>query len=115
MATRPIEKQIDVDAPRERVWSVLTGGSTYRQWTAVFAEGSYAETDWQEGGSVRFLGPDGPGCSVVSSPATHRSCSTSSTPASWAAARTTPRASMRACGRGRTRRTAWWRRTAGRT
>ncbi len=61
MATRPIEKAIDVDAPRERVWEVLTGDATYRQWTAEFAEGSYAETDWQEGSNVRFLGPDGTG------------------------------------------------------
>lgn len=61
MATRPIEKQIDVDAPPERVWEVLTGDATYRRWTAAFAEGSYAETDWLEGSSVRFLGPDGTG------------------------------------------------------
>ena len=61
MATRPIEKEIDVDAPRERVWDVLTGDASYRQWTAEFAEGSYAETDWQEGSHVRFLGPDGTG------------------------------------------------------
>ena len=61
MATRPIEKEIDVDAPRERVWEVLTGDVTYRQWTAPFADGSYAETDWQEGSSVRFLGPEGTG------------------------------------------------------
>ncbi|MGF1662408.1 MAG: SRPBCC domain-containing protein [Kineosporiaceae bacterium] len=61
MATRLIEKQIDVDAARERVWEVLTGDTTYRQWTAEFAEGSYAETDWQEGSTVRFLGPDGTG------------------------------------------------------
>jgi hypothetical protein len=61
MATRSIEKEIDVDAPRERVWDVLTGDATYRQWTAEFAEGSYADTDWQEGSSVRFLGPDGTG------------------------------------------------------
>ena len=61
MATRPIEKEIDVDAHRERVWDVLTGSDTYRQWTAEFAEGSYAETDWQEGSSVRFFGPAGTG------------------------------------------------------
>lgn len=61
MATRPIEKEIDVDAPRERVWEVLTSDSTYRQWTAAFMAGSHAETDWQEGSSVRFLGPDGTG------------------------------------------------------
>ena len=27
----------------------------------MFAEGGRAETDWQEGGTVRFLGPDGTG------------------------------------------------------
>lgn len=61
MATRPIEKEIDVEAPPERVWDVLTADATYRQWTAEFAEGSFAETDWQEGSSVRFLGPEGTG------------------------------------------------------
>jgi uncharacterized protein YndB with AHSA1/START domain len=59
--TRLIEKDIDVHAPRERVWDVLIGDATYRQWTAEFAEGSFADTDWQEGSSVRFLGPDGTG------------------------------------------------------
>ncbi len=61
MAARPIDQEIDIDAPRERVWDVLTGDATYRQWTAEFAEGSYAETDWQQDSSVRFLGPDGTG------------------------------------------------------
>lgn len=61
MAARPIHKEIDIDAPRERVWDVLTGDATYRQWTAEFAEGSYADTDWQQDSSVRFLGPDGTG------------------------------------------------------
>lgn len=61
MATRTINKEIDLEAPRERVWDVLTNDATYRRWTAEFAEGSYAETDWQEGSSVRFLGPDGTG------------------------------------------------------
>lgn len=61
MATRPIQKQIDIDASPEQVWEVLTGDATYRRWTAEFSEGSYAETDWREGSSVRFLGPDGTG------------------------------------------------------
>jgi uncharacterized protein YndB with AHSA1/START domain len=58
MTTRLIEKDIDVDAPRERVWDILIGDATHRQWTAEFLEGSYAETDWHEGSTVRFLGPD---------------------------------------------------------
>lgn len=61
MGTRTIKKAIDVDAPPERVWDVLLGDATYREWTAEFMPGSYAETDWQEGSSVRFLDPSGSG------------------------------------------------------
>ena len=43
MSTRTIEKAIDVDAPRERVWDVLLDDATYRQWTAEFMAGSYAD------------------------------------------------------------------------
>jgi uncharacterized protein YndB with AHSA1/START domain len=58
---RTITKAIDVDAPPERVWDVLLDDATYRQWTAEFMAGSYAETDWQEGSTVRFLDPSGSG------------------------------------------------------
>ena len=61
MGTRTIEKAIDVDAPRERVWDVLLDDATYRQWTAEFMAGSYADTDWREGSTVRFLDPSGSG------------------------------------------------------
>ncbi|MFC5381351.1 SRPBCC family protein [Aquipuribacter nitratireducens] len=61
MATRTIEQEIDVAATPEQAWDVLTGDLTYRKWTAEFAEGSYARTDWREGSTVRFLGPDGTG------------------------------------------------------
>lgn len=58
MTTRIIEKQIEIEAPRQAVWDVLTDDASYRRWTAEFAEGSHAVTDWQEGSPVRFLGPD---------------------------------------------------------
>ena len=61
MGTRTITKAIDIDAPPERVWDVLLDDAAYRQWTAEFMAGSYAETDWQEGSIVRFLDPSGSG------------------------------------------------------
>ena len=51
----------EIDASREKVWDVLWNDETYRQWTAPFNEGSYAETDWKEGSKVLFLGPEGDG------------------------------------------------------
>jgi uncharacterized protein YndB with AHSA1/START domain len=52
---------IRIDAPKEKVWDSLWSDAGYRKWTAPFAEGSYAETDWQEGSKIKFLSPDGGG------------------------------------------------------
>ncbi len=56
--------KITLDAPRERVWDILWGDETYREWTSAFAEGSRAETDWKKGSKVLFL--DGKGQGMVS-------------------------------------------------
>lgn len=50
-----------INAPRARVWDVLWQDASYREWTSVFAEGSYAESDWKEGSEIRFLTPEGHG------------------------------------------------------
>jgi uncharacterized protein YndB with AHSA1/START domain len=50
---------VDIKAPRERVWKVLWDEKTYRDWTSVFSEGSYAVSDWNEGSSVQFLDATG--------------------------------------------------------
>ena len=59
-----------IDASREKVWNVLWNDETYRAWTSVFSEGSYAETDWKEGSKVLFL--DGTGEGMVSTVAEAR-------------------------------------------
>jgi hypothetical protein len=41
--------------------AVLWDDATYRDWTSVFAEGSHAVSDWQQGSPIRFLGPGGSG------------------------------------------------------
>jgi len=52
---------IEIKAPKEKVWKVLWDDDTYRKWTSVFSEGSYAVTDWKEGSKVLFLGGEGNG------------------------------------------------------
>ena len=48
---------IEIDAPASKVWDALWSDENYRNWTTVFCEGSYAESNWQEGGRIRFMTP----------------------------------------------------------
>jgi hypothetical protein len=56
---------IDIDAPKQKVWDKLWSDSGYRQWTSAFEEGSYAESDWQQGSKILFLTPKGNGMFAV--------------------------------------------------
>lgn len=51
----------NINAPKEKVWEILWDDKTYREWTAAFMEGSYAESDWNEGSKISFLAPGGSG------------------------------------------------------
>lgn len=59
-----------IAAPADRVWRTMLEDATYREWTAAFAEGSYAVTDWKEGSKAIFLSPSGDG--MVARVAVHR-------------------------------------------
>ena len=48
---------IDIDAPRDKVWRALWDDANFRDWSSVFAEGSYAVSDWNEGSPVQFIDP----------------------------------------------------------
>lgn len=50
-----------INAPRRKVWKILWGPETYPAWTAVFAEGSKAVTDWKQGSKVLFLNGENEG------------------------------------------------------
>lgn len=54
---------IKILASREKVWRILLEDATYRQWTSVFSEGSYAVGDWSLGSKMLFLGSEGSGIS----------------------------------------------------
>jgi hypothetical protein len=58
---KTVQFSTDIKAPAETVWNALWQDDNYRQWTSVFSPGSYAQSDWKEGSSVRFLAPDGDG------------------------------------------------------
>src|SRR5919109_2502362 len=48
---------IDIGAPRDKVWHVLWDDASFRDWSSVFAEGSYALSDWNEGSTIQFIDP----------------------------------------------------------
>jgi hypothetical protein len=56
-----IQFHIDIQAPREKVWAILWEDSSYRKWTSVFSEGSYAVSTWNEGDKILFMDPAGSG------------------------------------------------------
>jgi uncharacterized protein YndB with AHSA1/START domain len=64
-ATRPspraalnkLHYTVDIAASREKVWRVLWDDASFRDWSSVFAEGSYAVSDWKEGSTVQFIDP----------------------------------------------------------
>ena len=50
-----MEFNIEINAPRKKVWDVLFGEKTYPIWTTAFSEGSKVETDWKKGSRALFL------------------------------------------------------------
>lgn len=57
--------KVKIDAPRERVWDILWGDTTYPKWTALFSEGSRAETDWKKGSKVLFVNAERDGMVAI--------------------------------------------------
>jgi len=53
--------EIEIEAAPERVWGVLWGDITYRQWTTAFTEGSFYEGTLEEGSIVKFFDPNNNG------------------------------------------------------
>src|SRR5690606_24668626 len=57
--------KIEINTHKEKVWSLLWDDATYRKWAAVFCEGTYAVSDWEEGSMIQFLTPNGEGMHSV--------------------------------------------------
>lgn len=56
-----INFSIEINAPKEKVWSTLWTDETYRKWTSAFSPTSYAVSDWKEGSKILFLDGEGNG------------------------------------------------------
>lgn len=52
---------IDIKAPKEKVWYSLWDDENYESWVSAFCEGSYAISDWNQGSKIYFLDQNGSG------------------------------------------------------
>ena len=52
---------VNIDAPVNHVWNVMLDLETYQQWASAFSEGSTYEGGWDEGNTIRFVGPEDEG------------------------------------------------------
>jgi hypothetical protein len=50
-----LQFSIDIDAPRERVWSTLWEDKTFRDWGNLIDEGQYMVGEIKEGNEVQFI------------------------------------------------------------
>lgn len=53
--------EIDIQAPREKVWQKMWSKEGYTAWTSEFTEGSYYEGELKAGETVHLLSPEGNG------------------------------------------------------
>lgn len=63
MSAHSFTGEINISAPRARVWELLLNADSFAQWSSVFEGGvtPAAEAGWEEGGVVRFSNADGDG------------------------------------------------------
>lgn len=52
---------IAINAIAEKVWNALFEPENFKNWTSVFAEGSYYSGEMKQGGRIHFLMPNGSG------------------------------------------------------
>lgn len=61
MKMKEIKKSVEIKAPKEKVWDVLTKDELLRIWYNEFMPGAYADTDWKVGSKVSFIDGEGNG------------------------------------------------------
>jgi len=58
---KTIKKEIEISAPREKVWAVLLDETYNSDWYSIFSEGTTAKSDWIEGHKISFTNKTGSG------------------------------------------------------
>ena len=53
-----LHAQIFIDVPRKKVWDVMLGDKTYREWTSAFSKDSFYRGNWEKGSKILFIGPE---------------------------------------------------------
>ncbi|MCX6732709.1 MAG: SRPBCC domain-containing protein [Candidatus Roizmanbacteria bacterium] len=49
---------IQINAPKKKVWEVMLGDKTYREWTTIFMPGSHFVGNWNKDTKMQFLAPN---------------------------------------------------------
>lgn len=58
---KKLQFSINIAAPAAKVYELMIGEASYRDWTSAFMEGSHYEGSWVQGERIRFLAPSGEG------------------------------------------------------
>ncbi|POY34777.1 ATPase [Solitalea longa] len=56
-----VSYKTEINAPTEKVWSVLWEDKTYRDWSGVFHPENHIVSDWEVGGRILFVDNKGNG------------------------------------------------------
>jgi uncharacterized protein YndB with AHSA1/START domain len=54
-----LKRSLEIDAPPNEVWRVLTTPELVREWAAAYQDGISIRTSWREGEPVTWKAPDG--------------------------------------------------------
>lgn len=53
--------EIEINAPKTKIWDILWSPETYTEWTKYFSPGSQIKSDWKIDGKTYFTDPSGNG------------------------------------------------------
>ena len=58
---KKLEFKTEIAAKRDKVWRIMFGPKTYREWVNVSWPGAYYQGEWKTGENMRFIGDNGKG------------------------------------------------------